>query len=122
LANIPVIASALNDRGVRTARGGAWHDSTVRNLLERAAPSVLKKCVAKTDVAMPGVFQSRQAVQEMECPRHLLLRFFGRRCTIEFCAAQPAKLGVRTRLNRAIAGRRKGLQRLDIRRLAVQLD
>jgi hypothetical protein len=24
---------ALNDRGVRTARGGAWHDSTVRNLL-----------------------------------------------------------------------------------------
>jgi Recombinase len=30
------IASALNDRGVRTARGGAWHDSTVRNLLARA--------------------------------------------------------------------------------------
>jgi hypothetical protein len=26
------IATALNDRGVRTARGGAWHDSTVRNL------------------------------------------------------------------------------------------
>ena len=30
------IAEALNDRGVRTARGGAWHDSTVRNLLVRA--------------------------------------------------------------------------------------
>jgi hypothetical protein len=30
------IATALNDRGVRTARGGDWHDSTVRNLLARA--------------------------------------------------------------------------------------
>jgi DNA invertase Pin-like site-specific DNA recombinase len=30
------IAVALNARGVRTARGGAWHDSTVRNLLARA--------------------------------------------------------------------------------------
>lgn len=30
------IAQALNDRGVRTARGGNWHDSTVRNLLARA--------------------------------------------------------------------------------------
>jgi hypothetical protein len=30
------IANALNDRGVRTARGGAWHNSTVRNLLARA--------------------------------------------------------------------------------------
>ena len=29
------IAVALNDRGVRTARGGIWHDSTVRNLLAR---------------------------------------------------------------------------------------
>jgi hypothetical protein len=27
------IAAALNARGIRTARGGAWHDSTVRNLL-----------------------------------------------------------------------------------------
>src|SRR5258708_6893545 len=26
------IARALNDRGVRTTRGGDWHDSTVRNL------------------------------------------------------------------------------------------
>ena len=30
------IAQALNDRGVRTARGGDWHDSTVRNLLTRS--------------------------------------------------------------------------------------
>ena len=30
------LADALNDRGVRTARGGAWHNSTVRNLLARA--------------------------------------------------------------------------------------
>jgi hypothetical protein len=29
------IANALNDRGVRTASGGAWHKSTVRNLLAR---------------------------------------------------------------------------------------
>lgn len=29
------IAEALNARGIRTARGGAWHDSTVRNLLAR---------------------------------------------------------------------------------------
>jgi DNA invertase Pin-like site-specific DNA recombinase len=31
------IAATLNDRGVGTARGGAWHDSTVRNLLARRA-------------------------------------------------------------------------------------
>jgi len=30
------IAEALNARGIRTARGGAWYDSTVRNLLARA--------------------------------------------------------------------------------------
>jgi hypothetical protein len=30
------IADAPDDRGVRTARGGGWHDSTVRNLLARA--------------------------------------------------------------------------------------
>jgi hypothetical protein len=29
------IAAALNARGIRTARGGAWYDSTVRNLLRR---------------------------------------------------------------------------------------
>jgi recombinase len=27
------IAEALNARGIRTARGGEWHHSTVRNLL-----------------------------------------------------------------------------------------
>ncbi len=30
------IAAALNTRGIRTARGGGWYDSTVRNLLARA--------------------------------------------------------------------------------------
>jgi hypothetical protein len=30
------VAKALNDRGIRTARGGAWHNSTVRNLLAGA--------------------------------------------------------------------------------------
>jgi len=30
------IAEALNTRGIRTARGGDWHHSTVRNLLARA--------------------------------------------------------------------------------------
>ena len=31
------LASGLNDRGVRTARGGRWHVSNVRNLLRRSA-------------------------------------------------------------------------------------
>ncbi|QXQ06955.1 recombinase family protein [Sphingosinicellaceae bacterium] len=31
------IAEALNARGVRTARGGAWHATTVRNLVARRA-------------------------------------------------------------------------------------
>jgi DNA invertase Pin-like site-specific DNA recombinase len=35
LANI---ADALNARGIRTARGGRWHVSTVQNLLARAKP------------------------------------------------------------------------------------
>jgi hypothetical protein len=30
------IAEALNARGIRTARGGAWHSSTVGNLRARA--------------------------------------------------------------------------------------
>jgi DNA invertase Pin-like site-specific DNA recombinase len=30
------IAEALNNRGIRTARGGAWHATTVRRLLTRA--------------------------------------------------------------------------------------
>jgi hypothetical protein len=36
LTTFRAIAAALNDRAVRTARGGARHDSTVRNLLARA--------------------------------------------------------------------------------------
>lgn len=30
------VAAALNNRGVRSARGGRWHISTVQNLLARA--------------------------------------------------------------------------------------
>lgn len=30
------IAEAMNTRGIRTARGGAWYATTVRNLMERA--------------------------------------------------------------------------------------
>jgi hypothetical protein len=33
------IAAALNQRGVRTARGGKWHVSTVQNLLARTHAS-----------------------------------------------------------------------------------
>ena len=31
------IANALNERGIRTARGGRWHCSSVRNVLNRSA-------------------------------------------------------------------------------------
>ena len=31
------LAAALNSRGVRTARGGRWHVSNVKNLIDRAA-------------------------------------------------------------------------------------
>ena len=31
------LAAALNSRGVRTARGGRWHVSNVKNVLDRAA-------------------------------------------------------------------------------------
>lgn len=34
------IAAALNARGIRTARGGAWYDSTVRNLLAREVVAI----------------------------------------------------------------------------------
>jgi len=37
-ASLRDIAAALNARGIRTARGGAWHSTTVRNLLLRVAP------------------------------------------------------------------------------------
>ncbi len=32
---VRAIAAALNNRGLRTARGGFWHGSTVGNLLAR---------------------------------------------------------------------------------------
>jgi DNA invertase Pin-like site-specific DNA recombinase len=31
------LASALNNRGIRTARGGRWHVSNVKNVIDRAA-------------------------------------------------------------------------------------
>ncbi len=37
VTDLPGLATALNNRGVRTARGGQWHVSNVRNLLRRAA-------------------------------------------------------------------------------------
>ena len=35
VASLTGIAKALNARGIRTARGGAWYATTVRNLVER---------------------------------------------------------------------------------------
>jgi hypothetical protein len=35
LVTTRAIAAALNARGVKTARGGEWHSSTVANLLRR---------------------------------------------------------------------------------------
>lgn len=35
-SSLAEIADALNERGVRAAKGGRWHRSAVRNLLERA--------------------------------------------------------------------------------------
>jgi len=37
VTSLSAIASALNARGISTARGGAWHATTVRNVLARAA-------------------------------------------------------------------------------------
>ena len=34
--SLRAVANALNARGVRTARGGDWHPSSVRNVLGRA--------------------------------------------------------------------------------------
>ena len=30
------LAAVLNDRGIRTARGGRWHVSNVKNVIDRA--------------------------------------------------------------------------------------
>ena len=40
LRTLAGIAEALNSRGIRTARGGAWHKSTVANLLARRGSSL----------------------------------------------------------------------------------
>jgi DNA invertase Pin-like site-specific DNA recombinase len=36
-ATLQAIADALNARGIATARGGSWHPSNVKNVLDRAA-------------------------------------------------------------------------------------
>jgi hypothetical protein len=38
LKSLRAIADALNARGVRTARGGAWYASSVRDALKRVEP------------------------------------------------------------------------------------
>jgi DNA invertase Pin-like site-specific DNA recombinase len=38
VGSLRAIAGALNARGIPTARGGRWHESTVRNALKRAKP------------------------------------------------------------------------------------
>jgi hypothetical protein len=40
ITSLRAIAMALNDRGVRTARGGDWQVSNVRNVLVRAATPI----------------------------------------------------------------------------------
>jgi DNA invertase Pin-like site-specific DNA recombinase len=42
------IAEVLNERGIRTARGGRWHPSSVRNVIERAAAFCQSNPVAPT--------------------------------------------------------------------------
>ena len=41
-ASLRQIAAELNERGIKTARGGRWHAATVRNIMARqpAAESV----------------------------------------------------------------------------------
>lgn len=46
LTTTRALAAALNDRRIRTARGGARHNSTVRNLLARAAVTAVFMAVA----------------------------------------------------------------------------
>jgi DNA invertase Pin-like site-specific DNA recombinase len=39
ITNLRGLAAALNARGIRTARGGQWHVSNVRNLIRRSLPA-----------------------------------------------------------------------------------
>jgi hypothetical protein len=50
VTSLAAIAAVLNHRGIRTARGGAWHHSTVRNLLARAATLAPVAPKAKPDL------------------------------------------------------------------------
>ena len=66
LTTTRALAAALNDRGVRTARGGAWHNSTLRNLLARATGGG----------TLAGPAERRAMIDRRPNPRH--------------CAARPA--------------------------------
>jgi hypothetical protein len=37
ISGYAALAAALNERGVRTARGASWHPTSVANLLRRGA-------------------------------------------------------------------------------------
>jgi len=37
LTSLGALAGALNERGIRTPRGGSWHKTSVGNLLDRLA-------------------------------------------------------------------------------------
>jgi hypothetical protein len=50
ITTMRALAAALNDRGIRTARDGTWHKSTVCNLLMR-----LPSTDENSGPAMPGV-------------------------------------------------------------------
>jgi hypothetical protein len=47
ITSLAGIAEALNARGVRTARGGAWHTSTVNNLLSKRRLDFLSDRLAR---------------------------------------------------------------------------
>jgi hypothetical protein len=82
----------------------------------------LKESVANTNIAVLRIFDPRQPIQEDELPRRFLFGFFGCRCVIKLCAAEPPKLSVWARLNSAIARLRNRLQPLDIQCFAIELD
>lgn len=39
ISSLRMIALALNARGIKTARGGVWHATSVKNVIDRAMPS-----------------------------------------------------------------------------------
>lgn len=63
LTTLAQIADALKARGIRTARGGSWHPSTVQNLLARLASLPL------SDSPAPLVSTCQQK-HEIACSPH----------------------------------------------------